>query len=339
MGDDGVGGDAGVDPGDPPPDFTNGVSTLAGSFLAEYIDGPRDIARFNNPVNVQYRDGKIYVADFDNGKIRVVSPDGTTGTVVAQPDFFRPFGMTFADDGTLYVSTDKDQTGNLTPMSGVVWRIDIAARKAVVVKTNLGRPRGLAALPDGRIAMADHLHHVIQILDPRTGVVTPLAGTWDAKGMVDGVGAAARFNKPYGMVVSLEGELIVSDFDNHRLRRVKLDGSTATLAGAGTAGFTDGGMQTAQFNHPQGMAIDGAGTIYVTDVENFRIRRIQGATVDTIAGDGTPGYLDNDNNLAGQFYGLEGLSITPDGNMLYLADGNRGEAIPYNRVRQINLNQ
>ena len=52
----------------------------------------------------------------------------------------------------------------------------------------------------------------------------------------------------------------------------------------------------------------------------------------------TGGYADNDNPLAAQFYGLEGMSVTPDGSMLYVADGTRGEATPpYNRVRQIKL--
>src|SRR5215470_6088989 len=75
--------------GDDAPPFTNGVSMLSGSADAGYVDGRRGIARLANPVNVAYGpDGKVYVADFDNDKIRVVdSSDGNTGTVVAQQGF------------------------------------------------------------------------------------------------------------------------------------------------------------------------------------------------------------------------------------------------------------
>lgn len=330
-GDDTMGGDDGS--GAPP--FTNGTSTLAGSSEAAYVDGSRNIARFSNPVNVAWHDGKVYVADFDNGKIRMVDTDGTTGTVIAQTGFARPFGMAFAPDGTLYVGTDKDQNGQLTDTSGTLWRVDVAGRKATVVAANLGRPRGLAVLHDGRIAVSDYTKHVISIVTP-TGQVTPLAGTAGVAGMVDGVGAGAKFSAPYQMVVMADGSLLVTDFGNSRLRKVELNGTVTTMAGK-QAGFVDGSMAQAQFKNPEGIAIDAAGDIYVSDVGNARIRRIHGDTVETIAGDGTPGYVDNDDNLTAQFYGLEGLTVNDDGSMVYVADGNQGNDTPYNRVRQVKL--
>ena len=67
------------------------------------------------------------------------------------------------------------------------------------------------------------------------------------------------------------------------------------------------------------------------------VRKIVGDTITTVAGNGTGGAVDNDDPLASELYGLEGLSVTPDGTMLYVADGNRGEAVPYNRIRQVEL--
>jgi hypothetical protein len=86
------------------------------------------------------------------------------------------------------------------------------------------------------------------------------------------------------------------------------------------------------------MAIAGNGDVYVTDLDNYRVRRIAGDQVETIAGDGKGGYLDTDDRLSAELYGIEGLSVVSDGSMVYVADGSRGNGGPYNRVRQIKLN-
>lgn len=335
-GDDGGGG--GSDGGGDVPPFTRGVSMLSGAAEAGDVDGARGVARFANPVNVALGpDGRIYVADFDNGKIRAVdAADGTTSTVVAATGFQRPFGLAFAESGTLYVATDRDPQGQAGPMAGTIWRVDVAAGTATPIAARIGRPRGLAALPDGRLAVADYMHHVIELVDPGSGAVTPLAGAWDGKGYADGVGAAARFATPYGLAL-VGGALVVADHDNHRLRKVGLDGAVATLAGTGDAGFADGALASAKFNRPQGLAAAARGDLYVTDADNFRVRRVRGGSVETIAGSGQPGYADADDRLAAQFYGLEGLCVRPDGSAVFVADGDRGEPLPYNRIRSIKL--
>lgn len=329
------GGPVGDDDGEVP--FTNGVSTLAGTEEAGFVDGSRRDARFNNPVNVLYRDGQLYVADFDGGKLRVIDVNThDTSTIISAQNFQRPFGMAFANDGTLYVSTDNDPKGGHTLMSGTIWRVDIGKKSATPIATDIGRPRGIAVLPDGRIVAADRLHHVVEVIDPGSGAVTVIAGTWDSQGMVDGTGATVRFASPYGIAVRSDGKLLVTDFDNHRLRVVGMDGTTTTITGA-TAGFTDGAMTNARFSHPQGISIAANGDMYVTDLDNFRIRRIVGETVQTIAGNGNGGYLDSDDPLAAELFGLEGLAVVPDGSMLFVADGNRGDGGPFNRIRQVKL--
>jgi DNA-binding beta-propeller fold protein YncE len=191
-------------------------------------------------------------------------------------------------------------------------------------------------LPDGRVAVADYAHDVIELLAPGTGVVTLLAGRWDQPGMVDDdTGGATRFSSPYGIAARGDGTLVVADFGNDRIRVVTPAGATTTLAGTGVPGWCDGALDIAQFHRPQAVAIAANGDIFVTDTENFRARWITGASVKTIAGNGTAGYLDSDDPLASELYGLEGLSVIPDGSMLYVADGGRGEAVPYNRIRQV----
>ena len=325
--------------GDHVPPFTSGVSMLSGGAEAGYVDGARGVARLANPVNAAFGpDGRVYVADFDNGKIRVIdADDGTTSTVVSLTGFQRPFGIAFAGDGTLYVSTDRDPQGLSGPMAGTIWRVDVSARTATPIAARMGRPRGIVVLPDGMIAAADYVHHVIQLVDPRSGAVTPLAGTWDVKGYADGAGGAAKFAMPYGLAV-MGGALVVADYENHRLRKVALDGTVSTFAGTGTAGFADGGLSSAKLNKPQGLAVAGNGDLYLTDAENFRIRRIRGGTIETVAGSGQPGYIDNDDRLGAQFFGLEGLCVEPDGSTVFVADGSRGETVPYHRIRSIKMN-
>jgi DNA-binding beta-propeller fold protein YncE len=200
--------------------------------------------------------------------------------------------------------------------------------------SGIGRPRGIAVLPDGRLAAADYVHHVVEIVDPSTGIVLPLAGAWDVPGMTDATGTQARFSAPYGIAVRSDG-LVIADYDNDALRALTLDGTTTTLAGSGAPGFHDGDVGSAMFLHPQAIAVAGNGDIYVTDSDNFRIRRVVGTTVQTIAGDGTAGYRDNDDPLSSELYGLEGLAVVPDGSMVYVADGSRGEEVPFHRIRQV----
>jgi sugar lactone lactonase YvrE len=319
------------------PPLGNGLATLAGSADPGFVDGDRGTARFANPVNVAFGpDGKIYVADFDNSKLRVVDSEGTTETVIEQKNFQRPFGLLFVGN-TLWVTTDNDPNGGHDLMSGSIWKVDITAMTATPVAARVGRPRSLAALSDGRIATADDLHHVIQIFDPGSAQMTMLAGAWGTAGMVDAVGAAARFSTPYGLVQRSDGKLIVADFDNNRLRLVGLDGTVSTLAGTGTAGFSDGAAAQAQLSHPQAIAMTSSGTVFFTDLGNFRVRKLDGTSISTVAGNGTGGWVDADDPLQGEVYGLEGISVKPDGSIVYVADGTRGENVPFNRIRQIKM--
>lgn len=341
------GGDAGTTPGsdagaipEPPLDpFPNGAVTMAGAADSGDDDGVRGDARFNNPVNVLVTsDGSVLVADYDNGIVRRVDPEGRVGTLVRQPNFNRPFGLVITADGTLYVETDGNDMGGRSYETGTIWRVNMNSGEATPLVRDIGRPRGMAALPDGRIALSDPEHHTLSIFNPTTMEVTPLAGTTGQAGYMDGMGADARFDRPYDIVVR-NGSLIVADQNNHRLRTVALDGTVTTLAGSGIAATTDGTGEAAAFNQPQGLAVDGAGNLYVSEMAGNVVRRVRtDGSVATVAGDGTSGYRDGD-PLSARFFGLEGIDVSDDGALLFIADGNRGGMDSFHRVRRVVLDE
>jgi len=314
-----------------------GIITLAGAPESGTTDGPRALARFNNPVNVALGpDGNLYVADTDNGRIRVVRPSGAVVTFTEQENFSNPFGMAFAPDGTFYVQTDANDMGRRDGNSGTVWRVDRRTGIATVVVRDIGRPRGLAALPDGTLAMADYEHHVVVRLDPRTGVVTDFVGGRDQPGYLDGSGTAARFERPCDIVVFGDG-LVVADQQNNRLRAISMRGDVSTFTGTGAASSVDGPIKFATLHRPQGLAVDRGGNLFVSELEGYVVRRISpDGEVLTVAGSGRAGFADGEARQA-QFFGLEGLDVSPDGTTLFVADGNRGGTDLNHRIRRVTL--
>lgn len=343
------GGSAAVDAGADAPDdamvdaspcalgaLTLQVATLAGCADPGTSDGSRDDARFNNPVNVALSPGgTAYVADFDSSLLRKIDAAGFTATVIKRSDFRKPFGLAFTPDGYLYVETDDDDQGMHSTTTGTIWKVDPSSGDATVVARDVGRPRGLVVLPDGRIGLADYQHDVIELLDPTTGAVTVLAGTMDTPGHVNGLGTAAQFAQPYDLVL-LGGDLIVADHDNNMLRRVSLAGQVSDFAGTGVPGHVDAAVGLAQFSSPKGLAIDAAGEVYVSEAGNHDIRKVAGGMVTTAAGSTVAGWQDDDNTQAAMFYGVEGLDVSRDGTRIVVADGNVGDGMPFNHVRVIN---
>lgn len=318
------------------PALGQAVATLAGCAESGTVDGARDLARFHNPTNVVIApSGVAYVTDFDSNRIRMIDGVGTTTTVYQADNFKAPFGIALAPGGKLYVETDDNDLGEHSTETGTLWLVDPVAKTAEVLARDLGRPRGLAVLADGRIAMADHQHHVVTIFDPVAKTETDLAGALGAPGYANGVGAAAQFAQPYDVVVMPDGTLVVSEYDNHRLRRVALDGTVTDFAGSGNVGALNGPVAVASFDAPQALAVLPTGVLFVSDIKRKLIRKIENGMVSTIAGDGTPGWLDSDQPRTARFYGLEGMDV--DAGRLVVADGNIGDGSAFHHIRVIQL--
>jgi streptogramin lyase len=173
----------------------------------------------------------------------------------------------------------------------------------LAVATNVGEPFGVVIGPDGALYVAAiHDHRVLRV-DLKSGNLTTVAGC-GKKGYAGdgGLATAAELNEPYEVRFDADGNMLFVEMQNHLIRRVDAKtGVISTIAGTGEAGFSgDGGPPTAaQFRQPHSIAIDDDGAIYVADIGNHRIRRIDPKTgvIDTIAG-ATERRLPTDGQLA-----------------------------------------
>ena len=158
----------------------------------------------------------------------------------------------------------------------------------------INNPFGVVVGPDDNIYFCDTGNHVVRKIDRKTGVITTVAGTGGVKGY-DGDGGPAvkaKCFEPYEVRFDVDGNLFFVEMQNNIVRRV--DGKTgviSTVAGTGDKGFSgDGGPATkATFNRPHSIQFGADGDLYICDIGNHRVRRVNmdSGAVDTFCGTGT----------------------------------------------------
>jgi sugar lactone lactonase YvrE len=199
------------------------VSTLAGDGSPGYADGPAHQARFNGPIGVAVApDGRIFVTDTYNDRIRVIDVNGIVTTLAGsgQPgaddgvadsaSFDTPAGLAFDAIGILYVADIG---------SGVVRVVDVNGRVTTPAWAHgdgFFRPLGLAVGPDGELYVADEGGRIVAIRSD--GTIRTIAG--DGVGFRDGSGATAQFRRPSGIALLRPGQLVVADAANALVRVV-----------------------------------------------------------------------------------------------------------------------
>jgi sugar lactone lactonase YvrE len=236
--------------------------------------------------------GDVLVADADNHRIRrIVSAGVRTVTTVA---------------------------GSGTP--------DL--KNGASAQASFNFPNDLVVDSAGNVFLIEFSNHTVRRI-ARDGEVFTFAGN-GTPGYADGRGTAARFNQPAGIALDAAGNLYVTEWSNHRVRKIQRDGTVTTVAGTNTAGFKDGQGSAALLNTPDGIAVDADGNLYIAEFGNHAVRQITpSGYVLTLAGQGTPGYADGDQSQA-LFNRPTGIALHPDGSLIVTESENH-------RIRRIDL--
>jgi sugar lactone lactonase YvrE len=312
------------------------VSTLAGDGGEGHADGPAASARFAGPVALALdAAGNLLVADQWNHRIRTVAPDGTVSTVAgsgaagfldgpaAAAQLNAPSGVAVDAAGTIYIADAGNQRIRAVSAAGEVSTVAGTGAPGFAdgpgASASFNSPTGVAVDASGVLLIADRWNQAIRAIAPDGSVSTLAGGTW---GSADGAGAEARFAGPTAVAAAPGGHAVVADAGNQRLRTISAGGVVATLAGGGPTpsnGWLDGPVADALLSNPTGIAVDAAGTVFVADFSNHRIRKISGGAVTTLAGTGEPGYLDGPGGAAQLFHPI-GLVLGAAGRLI-VADG------------------
>ena len=225
------------------------VSTLAGTGKSGYADGPASSAMFNKPMGVAAgADGRIYVADYGNGSVRIIASEKVT---TLPWEFNKPHRVAVASDGKLYV----------TSIEGL-HVIDKAGKSTNKMKFTHG---GVAVEGNGKVYVGVNN----QVMHLSQGTLVPYAGT-GKEGQQDGPLASATFFGVHGLAADRWGRLYVAN--TYCVREIS-GGQVNTLGLVGK-GFKDGPVKSAEFYGVFGVAVDGAGNLYISDRDNNRVRMI-----------------------------------------------------------------
>lgn len=315
-------------------------------------------------------DGRLYVSDFTRNRVLVVNADGSLSLIAGNgisgfsgdggravdAGFQEPAGLAFDLQGNLYIADHHSHRIRRVGLDGLITTVagtgttgrsrgQFRGDGGPAAEANLSEPFGVEATSAG-IVIGDAFNHRLRRIDAN-GVITTLAGNGQASVVLSGprgtvtspdpvVDGAPALEAPLGLpaylAVDPAGNIYFSDRARHSVYRVDPAGTLTIVAGTGTYGFSgDGGPATAaQLDDPSGIAIGPDGSLYISDTNNQRIRRVApGGTISTVAGTGTGGFSgDGGQAVNAALNGPAALAIDASGN-LYIADQGNG------RIRMI----
>ena len=273
------------------------ITTIAGKGISENEnngDGGKAIEANFTPSGVATdAEGNIYIIDWEKNCIRKINKNGIINTVVGNGQWG------YGGDGGEAIKAELEGFGGMV--------IDL----------------------HGNIYIADINNQRIRKVNS-LGIITTVAGNGELGFSGDGGEATnATLNYPERVVVDSEGNLYFSDIDNNRIRKISTSGIITTVVGNGNAGFSgDGGQATAaELNRPLGLAIDSKNNLYISDLSNNRIRKVNNlGIISTVAGNGLFGFSGDDGQAtSAQLSFAYNIAVDSHGN-LYISD-NKNERV------------
>lgn len=335
--------------------YSEGTSTFAGD------GGLATAARLSEPNAVAVDGaGNLYIADTGNNRVRKVTAAtgvittvagsgsdgfGGDGAPATAAQIERPCGVALDGSGNLYIAdTENNRVRKVTVATGTITTVagsgtyGFSGDGAAASAAQMRWPSAVALDGAGNIYIADSNNNRIRKVTVDTGVITTVAGN-GASGYDGEAGAAtaASLDTPNGVAVDGEGNVLIADTSNDRIRRVSASsGVITTVAGGGTQGFGgDGGAApAAQLYFPNGVAVDTAGNVYIADTGNDRVRKVINTSapaflMTTLAGTGEYGLTgDGAVATAAKMRVPSAVAVDALGNV-YVADTNN------DRIRKV----
>lgn len=320
-------------------DSTLWVTTLAGSSTqAGSIDGQGLNARFNNPQGIAVdQSGNVYVAD--SNTIRKINPQGNVTTLAGSltgpgsyldgtgtaARFSNTWGLTMGFDGFLYVGDHYNYrirkvslTGVVTTLAGITWNggpldgmIDGNSSVATFNST-----AGIAADNQNNIFVADLYNNKIRKVTPAGMVSSHAGGGYYNYGFLDGPAATSLFFTPHAVAADLSGNVFVSEWGNHRIRKITPNGIVSTLLGPIEPALTG---PTVLFN-ASALAADRNGNLFFAIPVGI-IKLTPNGTIIRYATGGI-GEIDGPAQIA-SYRSINGIAIEENTGIIYITDRYR----------------
>ena len=331
------------------------ITTFAGTGEpgTEGDGGPATAAQFVAPRDVVADAfGNVYVVDTGNHRLRRIDTSGTItafagtgergyggdGGAATAALLNEPQGVAADAAGNVYVADASNHRMRRIDASGTITTVAGGGEPGAggdggpATMAQLFDPRGVAVGTAGNLYIADYRNRRVRRIDA-SGTVSTFAGTAErGYGGDGGPATESVLTGPAGATVDAAGNVYIADAWDNRVRRIDPSGRITTVAGTGEPGYGgDGGPAAeASLYAPWGVALDSAGSVYVAEVGNDRVRRIDpSGRITTVAGTGDPGYGGDGGPATDASLNAPGGVAVDAGGNLYVGDASN------HRVRRI----